>query len=103
MLELVIGRDQMRRDFSAQCPDKIAKLYPLVFAPSMSQIPFNFIQLNQFGGRPVHGLLFLFWQLQFPAVPPEFPPADLKKRQTFRGGEGQPGQVQNHPAMLLLQ
>src|SRR5450759_3679591 len=64
--ELVVGRYQIRRDFAAQLPDNFAKLNPQVFAPGMGKIPFGFFQLNQFGGRPVHDLLFLFgWLARF--------------------------------------
>src|SRR5665213_2372061 len=57
-LELVVSRDQVRRDFMTHLLDQLRELrrcYPILIQKS-----FSLIQRKQLGGRPVHDLFFLF-------------------------------------------
>ena len=62
-LALVVGHDKVRRDFATQRLRQLLELDLRVRCPAMSQKFFGSLQRNQFGGRPVHDLLFLFGRL----------------------------------------
>ena len=63
--ELVVGGDDVRRDFMPQRPGMLCERRLRAFWPAVRQKNLGVLQRNQFDGRVMHGLFLFQWVVRF--------------------------------------